>query len=161
MSSARKEYFLLVVGLVLLIVTGVAVYYIQRAPNRSRDMAQISTLVTSFGGYEKSISLQADTELLKNDIQANYGQFVTSALLQEWRANPTHAPGRLTSSPWPDRIEIDSISPQGAGYTVSGRIIMLASEGESSQVPVVLIVLRENDQWKIAAYQEAAVPAGT
>jgi hypothetical protein len=159
MSTARKEYFLLVAGLVLLIVTGVAVYYIQRAPNRSRDMAQVSSIVTNFGSYQKSISLQADEELLKSDIQSNYGQFVTDSLLQEWRADPKHAPGRLATSPWPDRIEIDSISPQGAGYVVSGRMIMLTSAGESSEVPVVMMLIQENGEWQIAVYQEAANPS--
>ena len=155
MTSARREYFLLIIGLILLIITGASVYYIQRAPNRSRDMTQISTLVTNFGNYEKSISLQADPELLKSDIQQNYGAFVAGTLLQQWRADPKSAPGRLTSSPWPDRILIDSISPQGTGYTVSGYIVMMTSTGESSQVPVVLIVMRENGEWKIVAYQEA------
>ena len=157
MTTARREYFLLVAGLILLIITGAAVYYIQRAPNRSRDVAQITTLVTNFGGYEKSISLQADIELLKSDIQQNYGTFVTDTLLQQWRADPTHAPGRLTSSPWPDHIEIDSITPQGAGYTVSGRIIMMSSTGKTGEVPVVLIVLQEDGEWRIAAYQEQIV----
>jgi hypothetical protein len=119
-------------------------------------MAEVSQLVTSFGGYEKSISLQENTDLLKSDIQSNYGQFVTDALLQQWRADPANAPGRKTSSPWPDRIVIDSVSPQGAGYIVSGNIMMMTSTGVSAQVPVVLFVMRENDKWKIAAYQEAA-----
>ena len=155
MTTARREYFLLIIGLVLLIVTGAAVYYMQRAPNRSRDMAQVSQLVTSFGAYEKSISPLGPVETARSDIQQNYGQFVTSDLLQQWRADPTHAPGRLTSSPWPDRIEIDSVSPQGAGYIVSGHIIMMTSAGKSGEVPVVLLVLRENGAWKIAAYQES------
>jgi hypothetical protein len=156
MTTARREYFLLIVGLILLIVTGAGLYYMQRAPNRSRDMAQVSQLVTSFGNYEKSISPLAPTSTVENDIQQNYGQFVTNDLLQQWRADPSHAPGRLTSSPWPDHIVIDAISPQGAGYIVSGHIVMMTSTGESGQIPVVLFVLRENDTWKIAAYQEAA-----
>jgi hypothetical protein len=161
MSNARKEYFLLIAGLILLAVTAAAVYYIQRAPNRTRDMAQVSQLVQSFGAYEKSISLQADTELLKSDIQQNYSQFVTDALLQQWRADPKNAPGRLTSSPWPDRIEIDSVSPQGAGYIVSGRIVMMTSTGVSGEVPVVLLVMREKDTWKIAVYQEGTASTST
>lgn len=161
MSTARREYFLLIAGLVLLVITGAAVYYIQRAPNRSRDVAQITTLVTNFGNYEKSISLQADPELLKSDIQQNYGTFVTDTLLQQWRADPTHAPGRLTSSPWPDRIEIDSITPQGAGYSVSGHIVMMSSTGKAGEVPVVMIVLNKDGEWRIAAYQEQMVPTTT
>lgn len=154
MTTARREYFLLIVGLILIVVTGAAVYFIQRAPNRSRDMAQVTKLVTDFGAYEKSISLQADPEILKSDIQQNYGIFVTDALLQAWRADPLHAPGRLTSSPWPDRIEIDAVTPQGAGYIVTGRIIMLTNTGPVGEVPVIMQVIQENGTWKIAVYQE-------
>src|SRR3954464_12449991 len=100
MSTARREYFLLIIGLILLIITAAAVYYIQRAPNRSRDMAEVTQLVTTFGGYEKSISPLGPTSTVQSDIQQTYGLYVTSALLQQWRADPTHAPGRLTSSPW-------------------------------------------------------------
>jgi hypothetical protein len=117
-------------------------------------MSEITTVVTSFGGYEKSINVLASTTA-PTDIQNNYGQFVTNALLQQWRADPAHAPGRVTSSPWPDHIEIDSITPQGSGYSVSGRVIEMTSTGASGATPVVMIMMRENDKWKIAAYQEA------
>jgi hypothetical protein len=157
MTTARREYFLLIVGLILVVVTGAAVYYIQKAPNRSRDMAQVTKLVTDFGQYEKSISLQEDAELLKSDIQQNYSQFVTDTLLQQWRSAPATAPGRQTSSPWPDRIEIDSVTPQGSGYIVSGRVVMLTSAGESASTPVILQVIQDNGSWKIAAYQEQKV----
>jgi len=155
MSTARREYFLLIVGLILLIITGSAVYYMQRAPNRAKDMSEVSTLVTSFGNYEKSISPLGPTETVESDIQQSYGQFITNNLLQQWRADPSHAPGRLTSSPWPDHIVVDSITPQGSGYAVSGHIVMMTSTGESGSVPVVMLVIRENNAWKIAAYQEA------
>ena len=155
MSTARREYFLLIVGLILLIVTGASVYYIQRAPNRSRDIAQVTQLVTTFGASQKSISPVGPATSTSHDIQSGYGPLVTSQLLEQWEADPAHAPGRLTSSPWPERIVIDSISPQGAGYSVSGHTIMTSETGESSQVPVVMLVVRENAEWKIAVYQEA------
>jgi hypothetical protein len=155
MSPARREYFLLVGGLILLALTGAAVYYIERAPSRSRDIAEISRLVETFGSYEKSISLQGNIETMKSDIQQNYGQFVHDELLQRWRLDPQHAPGRHAASPWPDRIEIDSIAPQGAGYIVSGRLIMVTTQGQSSDIHVVLLVLPEANTWKIFEYQEA------
>lgn len=158
MSTARREYFLLIIGLILLTVTSVSVYYMQRVPNRSRDMSQVSELVTTFGAYQKSIQVLGPATTTKSDIQQNYGQFVTGELLQQWRLNPSLAPGRTTSSPWPDRIEIDSVSPQGSGYVVSGRLILMTATGESGEIPVVMIVIREEEAWKIAAYQEAAQP---
>jgi len=90
-----------------------------------------------------------------SDIQQSYGLYVTDALLQQWRADPAHAPGRLTSSPWPDHLAIDTITPQGAGYSVSGHIVMMTSAGESGQVPVVILVIRDANTWRIAAYQES------
>jgi hypothetical protein len=158
MTTARREYFLLIAGLVLLVITGTGVYYIQHTPNRTQDMAEVTQLVTAFGGMEKSISLIGPATTTINAIQAGYGQLVTNQLLQQWRADPQHAAGRETSSPWPDHIEIDSITPQGAGYAVSGRVIMWTSAGPSGEVPVVLLVVRENNAWRIAAYQESKTP---
>ena len=110
MSSAQRQYFLLIVGLVLLIITGAAVFYIPRIPNHDRDIVEIKTMVVNFGNYEKSIPVSGDQETARREIQQTYTPFATAALLQQWRADPQHAPGRITSSPWPERIEIIDFS---------------------------------------------------
>jgi len=155
MTTARREYFLLIIGLILLIITGAGVYYMQRTPNRSRDMAEVSQLVTTFGTYEKNFSLLGTASTSESNIRGTYGQFLADSLIRQWVTDPATAPGRLTSSPWPDHIEVDSISPQGSGYIVNGRIVMMTSTGVSGYVPVVMLVLRESNAWKIAAYQES------
>ena len=45
-------------------------------------------------------------------------------LIAQWAADPTYAPGRLTSSPWPDHIAISSIKEVGEDkYSIERRII--------------------------------------
>ena len=156
MTAARREYFLFIVGLLLLAATGAAVYYISHETNRARDVAEVRTLLTNFGQYEKSISLSGSGgfETLRRDIQQTYAPFVTEAILQQWRIDPRSAPRRLTSSPWPDRIEVDNVSPQGAGYVVSGRIMLMTNAGPAGEIPVVAQIVRENGEWQIAVYQE-------
>ena len=129
-------------------------FYLTAQPDQAKDEAEVKALVVEFGAYLKSISLQEPSDTLKGDIQQVYGPYVTDALLQSWRADPTHAPGRQTSSPWPDRIEVSSIAPQGQGYVASGDIVMMTSSGEAGRVPVVLQVIQQNGDWRIAVYQE-------
>lgn len=157
MTRARREYFLLIIGLVLVLVTGIAVYYMQRMPNRTRDMAEVTSLVTNFGLLEKNVSLSADVEAVRNEIKLKYTAYATDALLKQWVDDPARAPGRLTSSPWPDHIEIDAVSPQGTGYIVSGRVIMASSDGTTEPVPVIMQAIRTDMGWKFAAYQEQKI----
>ena len=54
----------------------------------------------------------------------NYGDYITPELLAKWQGDPQNAPGRMTSSPWPDRIEISNIERQPDGsYIANGKII--------------------------------------
>lgn len=161
MTRARREYFLLIIGLILVLVTGIAVYYIQRVPNRSRDMAEVTSLVTNFGLLEKHVSLSADAETVRNDIKLKYTAYATDALLKQWIDDPVRAPGRLTSSPWPDHIEIDAVSPQGTGYIVTGHVIMMTSSGAADPVQVVMQAIPTDTGWKLAAYQESFMPSTT
>jgi len=76
-------------------------------------------------------------------------------LLQEWQEDPASAPGRLTSSPWPDRIEIaDFENSSGDEYQVTGEIIEVTSAekadgGAAAKRPIVLVVKRLKDHWLI------------
>src|SRR5690606_39249822 len=69
--------------------------------------------------------------------------------------DPAAAPGRLVSSPWPDRIEISAVVrlPDGA-YEVEGRILEVTSveqgtDDAAAVRPVLLGVRRYDDRWLI------------
>jgi hypothetical protein len=81
-------------------------------------------------------------------------------LLEKWKADPKNAPGRLTSSPSPDRITITGTQRNKDGtYTVLGNIIETASSnGTTTQVtdsiPVKFTLSLGPDGWQITGYQK-------
>jgi len=152
MDTTNRNVWLVSCAIIAVVI--IIALVIAFMPNQAKQQAEVKALVTDFGGYLKSMSLFEPTEQLKGDIQQSYGPFITDELLQQWRSEPTHAPGRLTSSPWPDRIEITQVAPQGAGYVASGDVVMMTSAGEAGRIPVVAQVIKVNGKWKIAAYQE-------
>ena len=88
-------------------------------------------------------------------MQENYSDFVTPALLAKLQSNPENAPGRMVSSPWPDRIEIKSIEKVSEGtYNVKGEIIEITSleqtnGGVASKRPIILEVKKLDNKWLI------------
>jgi len=75
--------------------------------------------------------------------------------LVNWLSDPSQALGRLTSSPWPDRIEIKSIVPmEGNKYLVKGNIIEVTSVevvngGKAASRPIELTVENSTGKWLI------------
>ncbi|HYE11610.1 MAG TPA: hypothetical protein VEF53_15710 [Patescibacteria group bacterium] len=117
------------------------------------DKAAIVSLVEEFGKKLQIVSLQAPKDKVNESIQENYSNFVSPALLSEWMKNPEKAPGRLTSSPWPDRIEIISteILSENA-YEVKGEIIEVTNTGEiAAKRPITLQVEKFENKWLINA----------
>jgi hypothetical protein len=81
--------------------------------SQATDENAASSTVAAFGLTLQQVSIMAPNAA---DMIANtYAPYVAPALLQQWEADPQSAPGRVVSSPWPDHIQIDSITPQGGG----------------------------------------------
>lgn len=118
------------------------------------DQAAVKNLVEAFGGKLQAVSLQAPKDAVRKSMQENYGDFVFPALLAKWVSDPSIAPGRVTSSPWPDRIEIHSIKKLSEqAYEVKGEIIEITSVekvkgGVAAKRP---ITLRVKKSWLIDA----------
>ena len=111
-------------------------------------------LAEGFGGQLRNVSLLAPKETVAADMQKYYGDYVAPALLEKWKNDPSSAPGRLTSSPWPDRIEIRSVERlAGDSYEVSGEIVEVtsveASGGAANTRPIVLSVRKIGGRWLI------------
>src|SRR3989338_9866599 len=70
------------------------------------DKAAVRSAVEEFGLKLKSVSLLAPPETLRSEIRANYADLVAPELLENWLREPSRAPGRETSSPWPERLEM-------------------------------------------------------
>lgn len=92
----------------------------------------IRQVVNDFGRQLKNISLSAPEEQVREDMEKYYGDLVVYETIKKWFKNPLEAPGRLTSSPWPEKIEINSVSKETEEkYLVKGRIIEITSIEES------------------------------
>ncbi len=119
------------------------------------DEEAVTNLVENFGKKLQLVSLQAPEDTLKKSMQENYGDYVSPELLEKWINDPLNAPGRLTSSPWPDRIEIQNINKLSAdSYEVKGKIIEITSEektneGAATNRPITLVVKKTDDNWLI------------
>jgi hypothetical protein len=130
------------------------------------DMKAVAGLVENFGKKLQMVSLLAPSDILKKSMQDNYGGLVESALLEKWLNDPQNAPGRLVSSPWPDRIEIISNQKLANGsYEVKGKIIEITSaeqggDGFAAKRPITLIIKKTGGSWLIddvtmGAYENA------
>lgn len=133
-----------------------------RYKNEAEDeRAAVIKLVEDFGQRLQTFSLQAPPDIVSRSLQENYGDFVAPALLAKWQSEPQHAPGRLLSSPWPDRIEILGVEQSASGYEIKGEIIEVtsveaANGGVAARRPVTLTVEKSADRWLITAVQLGA-----
>ena len=119
------------------------------------DKEIVKDVITDFGSKLQNVSLLAPSDLLSKSIKENYADFVSPTLLKEWMNNPQKAPGRMTSSPWPDRIEIRSIEKSAKNsFKVKGEVIEITSVekengGIAGKQPLSLIVEKINNSWLI------------
>ncbi|MGI6452361.1 MAG: PdaC/SigV domain-containing protein [Syntrophomonadaceae bacterium] len=125
----------------------------------SSDETQVAEVVKNFGQNLKSVSLLASADILKNSIQENYSPYVSPELIAKWQQDPGNAPGRVTSSPWPERIDILGIDIQSdLKYEVRAEIIEvtsteLANGGYAAKQPITLTVEKINNNWLITSYE--------
>lgn len=119
----------------------------------------VRDLVGAFGDALKDVSVIAPEEEARQSIQENYSAYVSPQLLSQWLEDPASAPGRLVSSPWPDRIQIRSVSALSeTNYEVKGEIIEVTSAEAGTEQPaakrsVVLQVAQVEGEWRITAVE--------
>ncbi|MBZ4662899.1 MAG: hypothetical protein JG776_581 [Caloramator sp.] len=118
--------------------------YSQKETINNQEICQVVKIVDGFGSKLKNVPLLAPKEIIIKYIKDNYSIYVIDRLLEKWIKEPKKAPGRLTSSPWPDRIEIKSINKiDKYTYKVTGEIIEITSseivlDGVAAKRPIVL-----------------------
>lgn len=120
------------------------------------DKKAVTDTVESFGKRLQSVSLLAPKDILEESMKESYGNLVSQELIEKWISDPLYAPGRLTSSPWPDRIEILTVEKSSENeYEVKGEIIEVTSTektdgGVTSKRTITLTIKRFDDKWLIA-----------
>ena len=121
--------------------------------NEATVKSLVERVVENFGKRLQLVSLLAPEEVLEQSIQENYSEFVSPTLLEQWLQDPVNAPGRLTSSPWPDCIVIlDTEKVSEEAYEVKAEIIEITSI-ESDEIaakrPLTLVVGKTDGKWLI------------
>jgi hypothetical protein len=130
----------------------------QTTANNVSEEAEIRDLVANFGKRLQTVSLLAPDAA--QEIEDQYSEFVSSDLLEMWMNDVSKAPGRLVSSPWPDRIEITTLSKEDSDrYEITGYVIEVTSTevingGAAARVPVHVVVQKDQGRWYIAEYAE-------
>lgn len=155
-----------ILSLILILVLGVSLVGCANASkvepppaplprNDEADKNAVASLVVDFGKKMQMVSLLAPTDIVNKSMQDNYGSLISPALLKKWQNDPQNAPGRMVSSPWPDRIEILTHEKQSEGiYEVKGEIIEitsveLSSGGVAAKRPISLLIKKVENSWLI------------
>lgn len=153
----KKLLMILFVMIFSISLTGCSEKGAQDKNSDEEDNMAVAALVESFGNKLQQVSLLAPPEDLKKNMEENYGGYLTSELLTEFLNDPDNAPGKLTSSPWPDRIEITSTEKTSEGlYEVTGTIIEVTSteqgtENAAAKRPITLEVKKVDGEWLISS----------
>lgn len=117
------------------------------------EEATVTSLIEAFGQKLQHVSLLAPDDVVRESIEEHYGDFVSPALLEKWLDDPSTAPGRLVSSPSPERIEILGMEKVADDqYDVEGEVIEVTSvesDGAANKYPITLQVKHIEDQWLI------------
>jgi hypothetical protein len=129
---------------------------VQETERGAAEAAEIRDLVENFGKRLQSVSLLAPDAA--QEMQKQYSEFVSPPLLETWMNDVSKAPGRMVSSPWPDRIEVTNLTKAGPDrYEVNGLVVEITSTEVGSseaaaRIPVRIVVLREQGRWLITEY---------
>jgi len=131
-TKTKEQNNKLVMAVIAILVLGVMAYVLlPKFHAEEKNMATVQNLVETFGKRLQNVNLaQKDQDTLSLSIEENYGKLVENPLmLVNWLRNPANAPGRLTSSPWPDHIEILSTSKlSDTKYEVNGNIVEITKD---------------------------------
>lgn len=150
-----KKHFYIIIAVIVILMAMFIIYSIYNDNSLHDENHEVIKLVEEFGGTLKNISLLAPRDEVIKAIEDNYSPFVTEKLLRKWINNPRDAPGRISSSPWPERIEVSEVERLSDGeYYVKGKIIEVTSTeaesgGAAAARAVELIVRKVGNSWLI------------
>lgn len=154
-TRMSKNTLLILVG--LLVVAGVAYVWVQGGgfQTAAKDESQIRAQTEGFGEALQQVSLLAPDDVRQAEMQENYSAYLSPNVLNEWKNDSSHAVGRLTSSPWPARIEIQTVTKRDDGtYEVKGDIIEVTNaDPDVARRPVTLVFEKQNGRWLIASVE--------
>jgi len=147
LTKAQKIGIAIALGLML--IAGLVSAFAERA-NSADYSDQVALEASKLGERLKDVSLLAEGEDYRGAIAGAYDGLLTPELLAVWQQDPSRALGRTTSSPWPERIEIGTVTKNFDNtYTVLGSVIEVANgvEGPAAIYPVSLTYTERDGSW--------------
>lgn len=152
---STKNAAISVLAVALLTVLGV--YFWQSGSFNKPSEADARALVQEFGTKLKNVPLTGEEQAVRDAIRKEYSAFLTPELLASFQGEPHDAPGRLMSSPWPEKIEITKVWPIGQAFVVDAEIVYLTSKevaegGEAYREKISLAVQKRGPKLLIADY---------
>jgi len=144
----------LMFALTLLSIKLRTIYLYKETEKKERISMEISVVIEEFGNRLKNVYLTTPKEEVKKAIEENYRDFLSPTLLNSWLENPSKALGRVTSSPWPERIEFIGALIDDNQCVAFGKIIEVTSvemiEGGEAGSQIVKFTLKKiNGKWLI------------
>ena len=121
------------------------------------ERSEVKSFVERFGKELRRVRL--DYPEVTERLPTFYSDYVSEDLLGAWMRDPSQAPGQIASSPWPERIEVESVTVlTGGTYEVTGRIIEITSwelthGGAAREIPIRLTVERRDKRWQVTQYK--------
>jgi beta-lactamase regulating signal transducer with metallopeptidase domain len=151
MRGKRKGIIALCVVIIAVLVVGSIVTYgsNQPKPITAEEKTEITTLLNNFADTFTKVVLIDPEDQVISEIKQYYSPYLTDNLLAKWEFDPSEALGRVTSSPWPDQIEIISMDKlDGQTVKVKGYILWVSSGGVGKleiddKVPAQFIVKKD------------------
>jgi len=150
----------LILFIVLIIASLGGYFWFQSNLNKKNqaEAVEVKSAVEGFGNVLKNVPLLASKEIVDQSIRDSYGAFVSPDLLSLWIDDPSKAPGRLTSSPWPERIEVTSVNKINSYYQVIGNVVEITSQevvagGNAGLYPITIKVEKINNEWLITNFE--------
>jgi len=147
------------IAVFLLIACAVALYVF--LPPNPADAAAATRAAEVFGAQLKLIPLNAEKEVVVESMDRYYAPLVEATLLTRWENDIANAPGRLTSSPWPEKLEVEKVTRTfGGEYRIEGRIVEVTSVeqaaegGEARSYPVTLTMQKAGEKWVLVQYKQ-------
>lgn len=124
-----------------------------RTADRVVPMQSPEQVVTTFGSRMKLVSTTASADVAAPAMREAYGGLVAPQLIERWARNPSEAPGRAVSSPWPERIEIAAATQEGSRATVRGNVVEMSSTGIAGRVPIRIELQQSEGTWLITGVE--------
>ena len=141
-----KKVLISILLIFAILVGGVFIWYLGENKIMSKsERAEVTALVENFGSKMKDVSLSSPKNIIISEMKSAYSPFISKSLMDSWEQDPSEIIGRLTSSPWPEKIEIDSIEKLDKyKIDVKGKIVYVASGNgklvETGKTPIELTI---------------------